>query len=153
MNKYLCSAFAMALSFTAYSAIAATTPSNTDDASSLGTDKSPQQMDQADTASSKTGQKPMSHKRAMHRRNTNLKAMDTNGDSLISKDEYMAYHEQQYAKMKQSDDGVTYRDMESGANRNSMNNKPIGTTAGKSTNGSTDDTKEGPINGTHTGTN
>jgi len=41
-----------------------------------------------------------------------------------------------------------------GANDNSMNNKPIGTTSGVSNNGSTDDTKVGePINGTTTGTN
>jgi len=39
-------------------------------------------------------------------------------------------------------------------NASSLNNKPIGTTTGVSTNGSTDDTKVGePINGTTTGTN
>ena len=41
-----------------------------------------------------------------------------------------------------------------GSNASSMNNKPIGTTTGVSTNGSTDDTKVGePINRTTTGTN
>jgi hypothetical protein len=34
-----------------------------------------------------------------------------------------------------------------------MNNKPIGTTSGVSKNGSVDITKDGPINGTTTGTN
>jgi hypothetical protein len=60
--------------------------------------------------------------------------------------------------MKQTNGGVSNKDIESGVKtgfyNNSMNNKPIGTTSGVSNNGSTDDTKVGqPINGTHTGTN
>jgi len=86
------------------------------------------------------------------------KMMDTNNDGIVSKDEYMAYHEQAYDNMKQTDGGVSMKDMKSwvknGSYSNSMNNKPIGTTSGVSHNGSTDDTKDGaPINGTHTGTN
>ena len=45
------------------------------------------------------------------------------------------------------------KDMQNGTNTNSMNNKPIGTTTGESNSGSVDETKEGPVNGTHTGTN
>jgi hypothetical protein len=86
------------------------------------------------------------------------KMMDTNGDGMVSKEEYMAYHEQAFSNMKQTNGGVSNKDIESGAKtgfyQNSMNNKPIGTTSGVSNNGSTDDTKVGePINGTTTGTN
>ena len=117
MNKIICSAFAAALSLSAFSATAAT---------------------------SSAGQIS--------------KMMDTNGDGVISKDEYMAYHEQAYDNMKQTEGGVSVSNMKtsmrSGYYRNSMNNKPIGTTTGVSHNGSTDDTKvDQPINGTHTGTN
>lgn len=117
MNKIICSAFAAALTLSAFSATAAT--------------NSPGQIS---------------------------KMMDTNGDGVISKDEYMAYHQQAYSNMKQTEGGVSVASMNSaiknGYYRNSMNNKPIGTTTGVSHNGSTDDTKlDQPINGTHTGTN
>lgn len=86
------------------------------------------------------------------------KMMDANSDGMVTKDEYMAYHELAYGNMKQANGGVSNKDIESGVKsgfyRNSMNNKPIGTTTGVSNNGSTDDTKIGePINGTTTGTN
>ncbi len=35
------------------------------------------------------------------------------------------------------------KDMQTGTNTNSMNNKPIGTTTGESSSGSVDETKEG----------
>lgn len=86
------------------------------------------------------------------------KMMDANSDGMVTKDEYMAYHELAYGNMKQANGGVSNKDIESGVKsgfyRNSMNNKPIGTTTGVSNNGSTDDTRVGePINGTTTGTN
>ncbi len=65
----------------------------------------------------------------------------------------MAYHEQKFDGMKQTDGMVNMKDMHAGKNANSMNNKPMGTTTGKSNNGSVDITKDGPVNGTTTGTN
>ena len=86
------------------------------------------------------------------------KVMDTDNNGVVTKDEYMVYHDHAYDNMKQTDGGVSIKDMRSWMKssyyRNSMNNKPIGTTTGVSRNGSTDDTKVGePINGTTTGTN
>jgi hypothetical protein len=43
------------------------------------------------------------------------KMMDTNGDGMVSKEEYMAYHEQAYSNMKKSNGGVSDNDIESGA--------------------------------------
>ena len=87
-----------------------------------------------------------------------MKMMDTNNDGSVSKDEYMSFHDKAYGSMKQTNGGVSNKDMNSaitsGLYKNSMNNKPIGTTKGKSNNGSTDDTKvDEPVNGTTTGTN
>jgi Ca2+-binding EF-hand superfamily protein len=35
-----------------------------------------------------------------------LKAMDTNNDGMISKDEFMKYHEMKFAQMKKNKDGL-----------------------------------------------
>ncbi len=157
MNKFTCSILAAALSLSAYSVSAATTTTNTDDASAIGTAATPQIAQQSKTTDSVPSHKRMSHKSRMHKSNAEMKMMDTNGDGMISKEEYMAYHEQMFDKMKQTDGMVNMNDMHtgmrSGSNRNSMNNKPIGTTTGVSNNGSVDDTKDGPVNGTHSGTN
>jgi hypothetical protein len=74
-----------------------------------------------------------------------MKMMDTDNNGMVSKAEYTLYHDKMYDNMKPEKGGVSYQ--------NSMNNKPIGTTSGKSKNGSVDITKDGPINGTTTGTN
>ena len=43
----------------------------------------------------------------------NLKMMDTNGDGMVSKDEFMKYHEAMYDKMKKDVNGmVSLKDME-----------------------------------------
>lgn len=157
MNKFTCSILAAALSLSAYSVSAATTKSNTDDASALGTSATPQLIQQNKTADRVPSHKRMSKKNCMYKNKMSMKMMDTNNDGMISKDEFMTYHEAMFDNMKQTDGMVNIKDMNSGMrgshNRNSMNNKPIGTTSGVSNNGSVDDTKEGPINGTHTGTN
>ena len=75
-----------------------------------------------------------------------MKMMDVDNDGMVSRDEYMNHHETMYGNMPQNENGgVSYK--------NSMNNKPIGTTTGVSKNGSVDITKEGPVNGTTYGTN
>lgn len=123
MNKltykhYFSSSFvAVALCFSAYSVSAATTTSNTDDGSAIGTSDTPQLKQQNKTTDTPTHSKMTSKKSRMHKKNAAIK------------------------------------DMQNGTNTNSMNNKPIGTTTGESNSGSVDETKEGPVNGTHTGTN
>ena len=37
---------------------------------------------------------------------TNVQEMDTNGDGKISKDEYMAYYEKMWMKMKKDENGL-----------------------------------------------
>jgi predicted esterase YcpF (UPF0227 family) len=62
----------------------------------------------------------------------NIKLMNSNGDSMISHDEYMAYYEQKFSTMKQTNGMVSLPDMKAHLstmpNRSSMNNKPLGTT-------------------------
>lgn len=124
----------------------------------LGNADSPQQVDQSKAASEKTARKTLVSASQHLLSKANAKKMDSNADGLVSKTEYMAYHDQAYGKLRQTKGEVSVRDMQYGrtgtANRSSMNNQPIGTTSGRSTNGSTDDTrKDGPINGMSTGTN
>jgi hypothetical protein len=119
MNKFTCSLLALALSASVFSVSAATTTSNTDDASAIGTSETPQLKQQAIVTDSAPAKNSMSKKDRMHKKNKKMSS-----------------------------------EMKDGANANSMNDKPIGTTNGVSNNGSTDDTKVGePINGTTTGTN
>jgi len=102
MKKFICSAFAAALSLTTFSTFAATSPCNKE-----------------------------------------MKMMDTNGDGIVSKDEYMAYQEKAFDNMKQGDGGVSVKGMQShmkkgsststpdDSNHSSLNDKPIGTTTGR----------------------
>ncbi len=127
----------------ALSATAATTNENLDDGSAIGTSDTPQIKQQNKTINKKASKK--STKNYMQHNDQQMKMMDTDNNGMVSRDEYLAYHETAYGKMNPGADGVSYK--------NSMNNKPIGTTTGVSKNGSVDVTKEGPINGTTTGTN
>lgn len=40
------------------------------------------------------------------------KVIDANSDGMISKDEYMSYHEKSYGKMKQTNGNVSIKDMQ-----------------------------------------
>ena len=62
------------------------------------------------------------------------KMMDANTDGMVSKDEFMAYHEKKYSKMKQTNGGVSIKDMDAEMN--------IGTTKGNKLQPS--DTKNAP---------
>ena len=108
MNKLICTLFAAGLSAGSYCALAADSY-NTED---LGTKDTPQQQDLVDGKSKTPMHRPMAHRdRMMH--SDNMKMMDTNGDGMISKDEYMSYHEQRYGRMHQNSEGmVSMRDME-----------------------------------------
>ena len=145
MNKTITNVFLTALLVSAFSVSAATTPENTDDGSAIGTSDTPQIKHQDKRIDKGTTNKSMKKNSRMSNNDKQMKMMDTDNDGMVSHDEYMAYHEKMYSDMKQGDGGVSYR--------SSMNNKPMGTTTGKSMNGSVDITKDGPINGTTTGTN
>jgi hypothetical protein len=145
MIKTITSVFLTALLASSLSASAATTPENTDDGSAIGTSDSPQIKQQDRRIDKKSNIKNMKKNNHMSNSDKRLKMMDTNNDGIVSHDEYMNHQEIMYGNMKSGDDGISYR--------NSMNNKPMGTTTGQSMNGSVDVTKDGPINGTTTGTN
>jgi hypothetical protein len=145
MTKTITSVFLTALLVSTFSVSAATTPENTDDGSAIGTSDSPQIKQQDRRIDKKSNIKNMKKNNHMSNSDKRLKMMDTNNDGIVSHDEYMNHQEIMYGNMKPGDDGISYR--------NSMNNKPMGTTTGQSMNGSVDVTKDGPINGTTTGTN
>lgn len=157
MNKLLCSAFAATLILSAYSASAATTTTNSKDASTVSTSATTQTAQPNNAVDTIMPNKNVSKKSHMNKRDmesSNMKMMDTNGDNLVSKDEYMAYHNRQFSNMKQTKGMVNIKDMQTGtSNKSSINKKPIGTTTGTSSNGSVDITKYGNVNGTHKGTN
>lgn len=147
MNKTIISVFLSALLTSSFSIYAATTPENTDDGSAIGTSDTPQIKHQDKRIDKSYSNKSM---KKNHMSNSNrdmkmMKMMDTDGDGMVSHDEYMAHQEKMYNDMNPADGGISYK--------SSMNNKPMGTTTGKSMNGSVDITKDGPINGTTTGTN
>ena len=50
---------------------------------------------------------PMEHKKgSMHKGKMGMKAMDTNHDGMVSKDEFMTYHEAMYDHMTKNKDGM-----------------------------------------------
>jgi hypothetical protein len=145
MNKIIVNTLATAVFLSAFSATAATTTENTDDGSAIGTSETPQIKQQDKRIDKKATNKSLQKNGAMSHSDREMKMMDTDNNGIVSKDEYTSYHQKMYDNMKQENGGVSYR--------NSMNNKPIGTTTGKSKNGSVDITDDGPINGTTKGTN
>ena len=132
MNKLLTSTLAAVFLLGSLSAYAATdSKTNKDDASNLGTSDTPQikQQDRRidKKSSKKSGNNSSSDSKAMMESN---KKMDTNGDGMISKDEYMTHQEATFGSMKQSDGGVSLEDMHSGmvesANTGGLEGKPVG---------------------------
>lgn len=144
IKRAISSAIATAFLVGAFSANAATTTENKDDGSAIGTSDTPQ-IKQKDKRMEKKANTKMMKKNTSNTSNSEMKMMDTDNNGMVSRDEYMNHHEKTYGSMEQTDGGVAYK--------SSMNNKPIGTTTGVSKNGSVDVTKEGPVNGTTTGTN
>jgi hypothetical protein len=148
MTKTITSVFFTALLASTFYAYAATTPENSDDGSALGTSDTPQVKQQDRRIDKKSSDKNMKKNNRMGNSDKDMqmmKMMDTDNDGMVTHDEYMMHQEKMYGDMNPGEGGVSYK--------NSMNNKPIGTTTGKSKNGSVDITKDGPINGTTTGTN
>ncbi|HEY9210786.1 MAG TPA: hypothetical protein VIO56_05185 [Methylotenera sp.] len=145
MNRFIVNTFATAIFASSFAVTAATTTENTDDGSALGTSDSSQIKQQDKIIDKKASNKSLKQNGMMSHSDKEMKMMDTDNNGMVSKAEYTLYHDKMYDKMKQEKGGVSYQ--------NSMNNKPIGTTTGKSKNGSVDITKDGPVNGTTTGTN
>lgn len=130
MNKLLTTLMVAALSLNAYSTLAADqTKTNTEDAQEgLVQDDALNNSSGASsssTGSSTSGKKhsgSMKHKSGKSAHNMDYKMMDTNGDGMISKEEYMSHHEMAYGKMKQTNGGVSMKDMNAQMN--------LGTTKG-----------------------
>lgn len=61
--------------------------------------------DTSGTAAPESGKKGM-HKDGMHKGGMEMKAMDTNKDGMISKEEFMTSHEAMYDGMKKNKDGM-----------------------------------------------
>jgi hypothetical protein len=70
-----------------------------------------QTMEQSMGSSTKTGRKNMAHKGLF-----DSKVMDTNSDGKVSKEEYTTHHDQAYGKMKQTNGGVSIKDMDAEMN-------------------------------------
>jgi hypothetical protein len=145
MNRFIVNTFATAIFASSFAVTAATTTENSDDGSAIGTSESSQIKQQDKIIDNKVSNKSLKQNGAMSHSDKEMKMMDTDNNGMVSKAEYTLYHDKMYDNMKPEKGGVSYQ--------NSMNNKPIGTTSGKSKNGSVDITKDGPINGTTTGTN
>ena len=126
MNQFINTIFIASVTFAAYSAFAEDKTNTKDSMDGLTQD---QTMEQSMGSSTKAGRKNMDH--------SNLKSskmMDTNGDGMVSKDEFMAHHEMKYSKMKQTNGGVSIKDMDAEMH--------IGTTKGNKLQPS--DTKNAP---------
>ena len=102
MNQLINSLLFASLTFGAYSAFADDMNNTKDSMDGLTQDQTKEQATEQSTAS-----KPkMNHYRMSHKKPMSSKMMDTNGDGMISKEEFMAHHEEMYSKMKQTNGGV-----------------------------------------------
>jgi hypothetical protein len=64
-----------------------------------------------------------------------LKSMDTNNDNMVSKDEFLAYSEMAFSKMKLTNGMISLKNKDTNSSKadnhdyeSSLNDKPIGTT-------------------------
>lgn len=110
MNKLLKSAFVVLLVSSGQPLLALAAES---DASNIGNANSPQQVDQANVRQNmhkKKGRGKYAHQHCdMHKKITD---MDTNKDSIISKEEFMIFHEKMFDSMKQTDGMVSVKALE-----------------------------------------
>ena len=128
MNKLLCTLMAAVFCLNSYSAFAADQSTNTQDAQegltqdeSMSTPTGNAGTGNADSSSSKHN-KNMKHKTGRSGNQMDHKMMDTNSDGMISREEYMNHHEMAYSKMKQTNGGVSMKEMNAQMN--------LGTTKG-----------------------
>ncbi len=84
MNKFTRSILALALLVSVYSVSAATTTSNTDDASAIGTSKTPQLKQQTIVADSDQANKNITNKDRMHKKNKKMSSEKKDGENANS---------------------------------------------------------------------
>lgn len=131
MNKTIISSLMATLLISSISVYAATdAKTSKDDGSNIGTSDTPQikqQQKRIDKKSTTKSETSTTDSKAMMESN---KKMDTNGDGMISKVEYMAHQEKTFGSMKQSEGGVSLSDMHSGmtesADTGGLEGKPVG---------------------------
>ena len=96
---------------------------NTEDAQKGLVQDDPSSTSAGNTGSgNKKANKSIKHKSGKNASNMDYKMMDANSDGMISRDEYMNHHEMAYAKMKQTNGGVSMKEMNAQMN--------VGTTKG-----------------------
>lgn len=105
MNQLISSLFIASLMLGAYSALAEDKTNTKDSMDGLTQDKA---MSEPATGN----MKKMDHYRMSHKKRMSSKMMDTNGDGVISKEEFMSHHEAMYSSMKQTNGGVSIKDMD-----------------------------------------
>lgn len=131
MNKTITSMLATAFLLSSISVYAATdAKTNKDDGSNLGTSDTPQikqQQKRIDKKSTSKSNSLTNDSKAMMESN---KKMDTNGDGMISKEEYMTHQEMMFGNMKQTNGSVSVSDMHSGMTESASTGGLEGKTVG-----------------------
>ena len=96
---------------------------NTEDAQKGLVQDDPPSTSTGNTGSgNKKANKSINYKSGKNASNMDYKMMDANSDGTISRDEYMNHHEMAYGKMKQTNGGVSMKEMNAQMN--------VGTTKG-----------------------
>lgn len=126
MNDLLKTLLIASLTLGSYSAIAGNSTNTQDAQEGLVQDESGISEQSSGTnarKSTSTNRNKSMNKKHRYTKHTNhSKMMDTNSDGMVSKDEYMTFHEQSYGNMKHTNDNVSIKDMD--------DYKYIGTTKG-----------------------
>lgn len=120
MNNLLKTLLIASLSFGSYSAYAGNSTNTEDSQEGLTQDESGVSEQSTGTKSKKStsqNKKSMTNNNHHTRHSMDYKMMDANNDGMISKDEYISYHNQSYGKMKQTNGNVTIQDMEDHMNK------------------------------------
>ncbi len=115
MNNLLKTLLIASFTLGSYSAFAGNNSTNTEDSQEgLVQDESgvTEQSTGTNTRKSTSNSKKSMAKNHQTRHSMDYKMMDANSDGMISKGEYMTYHEQSYGKMKHTNDNVSIKDME-----------------------------------------
>lgn len=128
MKTLNCTILTALICLHAYNLSAATLNETTN----IGSASTQQQMDQS-KAKTATDKHRMAHAHRQPHADMSMKMIDTDHDGMVSKQEFLAFHERKFDMMKQIDGKVSLKElrneMHHHAHENSMNNKPIGTTS------------------------
>ena len=113
MKQLISTLFIATLTFGALSALAED-KSNTKDSMEGLTQKNSVEhnVDKTMTEPATGSIKKMDHSGMSPKNRMSSKMMDTNGDGMISKEEFMSHQEEMYSNMKQTNGGVSIKDMD-----------------------------------------